>query len=178
MRSQKFESAYKIMLSDFKWIRNLGGYQHVGDYRDIVHDAYVNLSKKYTFNDDEWELKQILSLFRMATHWARYHKMKTLSDQANMYKKTHFSQIEKGYDGEPKSIDSLPNLGVYDNYDELGVNNFKTVKLSEQGYTRQDMINDGLFKNMRVAQYACEREREKFKKLILSENKRLEVTYE
>ena len=173
---KKFERAYKKALQDYKYAINIGAYKYVGDYRDMVNNGVVELFKKFDLDDNNFEYGEILKLIKRATAWARIRKIRTTKNHSEMYNKTYLSEYELG-------LDAYKIFGVNDNsidgsFDtNLFNTNFTLTKNQLEGFTRREEVEKGMFKTMRVADYAHWKEQDKLKKFIESEQKRLDLIY-
>lgn len=175
MSYKKFEKVYKKLLSDYKRITALGALKMTGDYRDLVHNGVAYALKKYDFKDDDFHEKEIFSILRRNISWQWVKLYQGKNNEAQVHNKVHLSQLSYELDQYDFGDDAKQNLS-FDKFD-LENNGLNLIVSRINGETREDQIKSGKFRTMRVAQYAHEKEAEKFKNLISFEQRQLSKTW-
>lgn len=176
MSYKNFERAYKRALKECRGVIRLGGYTGIADHRDLVNEAVSYCLKKYDFNDNDYTEARILGIIKQASVWTRIHWMRYRKNQAEMYNKTYlhsFAYDLDTYGFMGSKDDESPIFSKFD----LQNNGLDLLITRINGETREEQVEGGRFRTVRIAQYAHEKEVKKVQKLIEFESRQLSKTW-
>jgi hypothetical protein len=168
MRSQKFDKAYKKVLTDSRNLRKLGGYGKVGDYRDVVNDASLKVWCKYGEKLFDLDQIEVVKLIVQSMKWCRLSKMRSKKDLSSQYLTNYISEFENFDEVAKSSWEGDLELTI-----DSSINNMNLLPLIVEGYNSKDYMDQNIFKTKRVALYQTQKQIDNYKSIILRDEQTL-----